>query len=178
MILIVGLGNPGPKYALNRHNIGFLAIDTLIGVYDAGPERDKFDSILSETVFQGHKIVFLKPQTYMNESGLAVHKALQFYKLTPQDVIVIHDEIDLAPGEVKTKTGGGAAGHNGLKSLDAHIGKEYHRIRLGVGHPGHKDDVSDYVLSNFGKAEQKWVEDVLADLPNTVEKLIAEKGLS
>jgi PTH1 family peptidyl-tRNA hydrolase len=161
MKLIVGLGNPGAKYASNRHNIGFMALDRIAADHGFAPWKGKHQGSISEGRFGSARAVLLKPETFMNNSGQSVQAALRFYKLEPQDVIVLHDEIDLAPGKVKCKTGGGHAGHNGLRSIHAHIGAEYDRVRLGVGHPGHKDAVPGFVLRDFPKADEAWLDDVL-----------------
>lgn len=161
MKLIVGLGNPGPKYAGHRHNIGFMALDRIAADHGFAPWKGKHQGSLSEGRFGSERAVLLKPETFMNNSGQSVQAAMRFYKLTPADVVVLHDEIDLAPGKVKHKVGGGHAGHNGLRSIHAHIGPEYARVRLGVGHPGHKDRVPGYVLHDFSKADQDWLDDVL-----------------
>jgi PTH1 family peptidyl-tRNA hydrolase len=156
MKLLVGLGNPGNDYAATRHNIGFMAVDAIIDRFSfATPLKQNFQGECTEGDIEGEKIFALKPMTFMNESGRSVGEALRFYKLEVSDVIVIHDEIDLPFLETRVKKGGGHAGHNGLRSLDQHIGKEYMRIRLGVGHPGHKDRVSGHVLSPFSKEEQE-----------------------
>lgn len=161
MKLIVGLGNPGAKYAQNRHNIGFMALDRIAADHGFGPWKSKHQGSVSEGRFGSDRAVLLKPETYMNKSGDSVGAAMRFYKLEPGDVIVFHDEIDLAPGKVKWKIGGGHAGHNGLRSIHAHIGPDYARVRLGVGHPGHKDAVPGYVLRDFPKADADWLDDVL-----------------
>lgn len=161
MKLWVGLGNPGGKYAGNRHNIGFMALDRVADHHGFGPWKTKFQAEISEGRLGREKILLLKPQTFMNLSGQSVGEAMRFYKLTPDDVMVFHDELDLAPGKLRVKTGGGHAGHNGLRSIHQHIGAEYHRVRLGIGHPGHKDRVSQYVLNDFAKAEQDWLDDLL-----------------
>lgn len=161
MKLIVGLGNPGAKYAQNRHNIGFMALDRIAADHGFGPWKSKHQGSVSEGRFGSDRAVLLKPETYMNKSGDSVGAAMRFYKLEPGDVVVLHDEIDLAPGKVKWKIGGGHAGHNGLRSIHAHIGPDYARVRLGVGHPGHKDAVPGYVLSDFPKADADWLDDVL-----------------
>ncbi|MCF3593302.1 aminoacyl-tRNA hydrolase [Rhodobacteraceae bacterium LMO-12] len=161
MQLFVGLGNPGAKYAANRHNIGFMAVDRIAADHDFGPWRSKFQGQIAEGRLGHEKVILLKPETFMNLSGQSVGEALRFYKLTPADVVVFHDELDLAPGKVRMKQGGGHAGHNGLRSLHGHIGPEYARVRMGIGHPGHKDRVSAYVLHDFAKAEQGWLDDVL-----------------
>ncbi|AJE46055.1 aminoacyl-tRNA hydrolase [Celeribacter indicus] len=161
MRLFVGLGNPGAKYEKNRHNIGFMALDRIASDHGFPPWRAKFQGQVSEGRLGRDKVILLKPGTFMNLSGQSVGEAMRFYKLTPADVVVFHDELDLAPGKVRVKSGGGHAGHNGLRSIHQHIGAEYDRVRLGIGHPGHKDRVSGYVLSDFAKAEQDWLDDVL-----------------
>ncbi|MEO0391017.1 MAG: aminoacyl-tRNA hydrolase [Pseudomonadota bacterium] len=161
MKLIVGLGNPGPKYAGNRHNIGFMVLDQIVGDHSFGPWRSKFQGLIAEARFGSDRAVLLKPETFMNASGQAVAAALQFYKLGAEDMIVLHDELDLAPGKVRWKQGGGHAGHNGLRSIHGHVGPDYARVRLGIGHPGHKDAVPGYVLRDFPKADQPWLDDVL-----------------
>ncbi|MBF0393022.1 MAG: aminoacyl-tRNA hydrolase [Alphaproteobacteria bacterium] len=157
MRLVVGLGNPGAGYAGNRHNIGFMAVDTLVRRHGFGPWRAKFQGRLADGVIAGGKVLALEPETYMNLSGQSVAAAMRFHKIAPEDVIVLHDELDLPPGRVRVKKGGGAGGHNGLKSIDAHIGREYWRVRLGIGHPGNKDLVSGYVLHDFAKADDAWL---------------------
>ena len=161
MKLIVGLGNPGAKYARNRHNIGFMAVDRIATDHGFPAWKSKHQGAISEGRFGSDRAVLLKPETYMNKSGDSVGAAMRFYKLDAEDVIVLHDEIDLAPGKVRWKTGGGHAGHNGLRSVHAHIGADYARVRLGVGHPGHKDAVPGYVLRDFPKADDDWLDDVL-----------------
>lgn len=161
MQLWVGLGNPGAKYAGNRHNIGWMAVDRIAGDHGFAPWRGKFQGSLCEGTLGGEKVLLLKPETFMNLSGQSVGEAMRFYKLTPTDVTVFHDELDLAPGKLRVKTGGGHAGHNGLRSMHQHIGEAYHRVRLGIGHPGHKDRVAGYVLSDFAKAEQDWLDDLM-----------------
>ena len=164
MKLWVGLGNPGAKYAGNRHNIGFMALDRIAADHGFAPWRGKFQGSLTEGKFGSEKVLLLKPETFMNLSGQSVGEAMRFYKLVPDDVTVFHDELDLAPGKVRVKTSGGHAGHNGLRSIHAHIGADYHRVRLGIGHPGHKDRVAPYVLSDFAKADQDWLDDLLRGL--------------
>jgi PTH1 family peptidyl-tRNA hydrolase len=161
MKLWVGLGNPGAKYAGNRHNIGWMAVDRIAADHGFGPFRAKFQGSLSEGVLGSEKVLLLKPETFMNLSGQSVGETMRFYKLTPADVTVFHDELDLAPGKVRVKDGGGHAGHNGLRSIHQHIGEAYGRVRLGIGHPGHKDRVAGYVLSDFAKADADWLDDVL-----------------
>lgn len=161
MKLFVGLGNPGPQYAANRHNIGFMAVDRIAADHGFPPWRSRFQGSLSEGSLGGEKVILLKPGTFMNLSGQSVGEAMRFYKIAPPDIIVFHDELDLAPGKARFKSGGGHAGHNGLRSLHQHIGDGYDRIRLGIGHPGHKDRVTAYVLSDFAKADAGWREDLL-----------------
>lgn len=170
MLLVVGLGNPGPKYEKNRHNIGFMAVDEIVRRHSFGAWRIRFQSLAAEGVIAGEKVLVLKPNTYMNDSGRAVGEAVRFHKLAPEQVIVIHDELDLKPGKIRVKLGGGHAGHNGLRSIDAHIGGNFRRVRVGIGHPGDKDRVHGYVLSDFAKAEQPLVE-------RTVDAIAAHMGL-
>lgn len=157
MKLFVGLGNPGPKYASNRHNVGFMALDRIAEDHGFGPWRAKYQGQLGEGSLGGEKVILLKPETFMNNSGQSVGETMRFYKLAPSDIIVFHDEIDLAPGKLRVKQGGGHAGHNGLRSLHSHISDAYHRVRIGVGHPGHKDAVPHFVLKDFSKADQEWL---------------------
>lgn len=167
MWLLVGLGNPGDKYAGNRHNIGFMAVDAIARAYNIGPFKAKHQGLQAEGRIGEHKVVLLKPETYMNESGRSVGAAAKFYKIPPARIVVFHDELDLAPAKIRVKTGGGNAGHNGLRSMDAHLGTpDYVRVRMGIGHPGDKDRVHGYVLSDFAKAERNWLEpyiDAIAD---------------
>ena len=153
MQLWVGLGNPGPQYAMHRHNVGFMALDTIADIHGFGPVQKKFQGWLHEGRVAGIRVMLLKPATFMNESGRAVGEALRFYKLGTEALTVFHDELDLAPFKVKVKTGGGTAGHNGLRSIDQHLGPDFRRVRIGIGHPGHKDRVTGYVLGNYAKAE-------------------------
>ncbi|GGD47284.1 aminoacyl-tRNA hydrolase [Croceicoccus pelagius] len=153
MQLWVGLGNPGAKYALNRHNIGFMALDTIAEVHGFGPVQKKFSGWLQEGRIGSQKILLLKPGTFMNESGRAVSEAMRFYKLDTDALTVFHDELDLAPFKVKVRMGGGLAGHNGLRSINQHLGPDFRRIRIGIGHPGSKDRVTGHVLGNYAKAE-------------------------
>lgn len=176
MKLIVGLGNPGTKYAGNRHNIGFMALDRVASDHGFSPWRSKFQGQVSEGRFGSDKVILLKPETFMNLSGQSVGEAMRFHKLEPADVIVFHDEIDLAPAKVRVKTGGGHAGHNGLRSIHSHIGPDYDRVRLGVGHPGHKDAVPGFVLRDFAKADQDWLDDVLRGISDGVEKLVNDES--
>lgn len=176
MQLFVGLGNPGNKYAGNRHNIGFMALDRIANEHGFASWRSKFQGQLSEGVLGSEKIILLKPDTFMNKSGQSVGEAMRFYKLDSTDVTVFHDEIDLAPSKVRLKAGGGHAGHNGLRSIHQHIGAAYDRVRLGVGHPGHKDKVPGYVLSDFAKAEQDWLDDVLRGISDGAADLAKGDG--
>jgi peptidyl-tRNA hydrolase, PTH1 family len=164
MQIWVGLGNPGAQYAMHRHNIGFMAVDAIADRVDAPAPTKKFQGWVQETRIGDDKIILLKPATFMNESGRSIRAALDFYKAQPEDITVFYDELDLAPFKVKVKTGGGAAGHNGIRSTIDHIGADFRRVRLGIGHPGHKDRVTGYVLGNFHKSEI----DDLADLLGAV----------
>ncbi|HBQ35619.1 MAG TPA: aminoacyl-tRNA hydrolase [Rhodobacteraceae bacterium] len=161
MRLFVGLGNPGAKYAHNRHNVGFMALDQMAADHGFGPWRGKFQASVSEGRLGGEKVVLLKPETFMNLSGQSVGEAMRFYKLTPDEVMVFHDELDLAPRKIRVKKSGGHAGHNGLRSIHQHIGEHYGRVRIGIGHPGHKDRVSGYVLHDFSRADADWLDDLL-----------------
>lgn len=177
MWLLVGLGNPGDKYAGNRHNIGFMAIDEIAGQHGFSSFKSKFQGLMSEGRIGGQKVVLLKPQTFMNESGQSVGKAAKFYKIPPERIVVFHDELDLDPSKVRVKVGGGVAGHNGLKSIKAHLSTaDFQRVRLGIGHPGDKSRVSGYVLSDFAKAEQKWLETLVPALADYVDVLIDGNG--
>lgn len=176
MKLIVGLGNPGAKYARNRHNIGFLAVDRVAEDHGFGPWRARFQGQASEGRLGDVRVTLLKPQTFMNLSGQSVGEAMRYLKLTPDDVIVIHDELDLAPGKCRVKQGGGHAGHNGLRSIHQHIGEAYGRVRLGIGHPGHKDRVAPYVLSDFANADQDWLDDLLRGVSDGAAALAAGDG--
>lgn len=160
MRLFVGLGNPGSRYAGNRHNIGFMAVDAIARAHAAAPFRRRFQGQASEASIGTEKVVLLKPETFMNDSGRSVGEALRFYKIALADLVVFHDELDLPPAKLRIKTGGGNAGHNGLRSITALCGNDYRRVRLGIGHPGHKDLVHGYVLRDFAKAEEPWVEDL------------------
>jgi PTH1 family peptidyl-tRNA hydrolase len=158
MLLIVGLGNPGSGYAGNRHNIGFMVVDAIAKRHGIGPWRRRFQGVSAEGPLSGERVLLLLPGTFMNESGRAVAEAANFYKLGLPDIVVLHDEIDLSPGKVRVKTGGGSAGHNGLRSISSHIGNDYRRVRIGVGHPGAKELVQTHVLNDFAKSERDWVE--------------------
>jgi PTH1 family peptidyl-tRNA hydrolase len=161
MHLLVGLGNPGDKYRGNRHSIGFMATDAIARHHNFPPYRQKFSGLISEGTIGGEKVLLLKPQTFMNNSGDSIQAALSFYKLAPEDVTVFYDELDLLPGKVRVKRGGGNGGHNGLRSIDPQIGINYRRVRLGIGHPGHKDRVMPYVLGDFAKADAAWLQPLL-----------------
>ena len=176
MKLFVGLGNPGGKYARNRHNIGFMALDQIASDHGFSPWKSKFQAEISEGKFGSTKVLLLKPQTFMNLSGQSVGEAMRFYKLAPDDVTVLHDELDLAPGKCRVKQGGGHAGHNGLRSIHSHIGADYGRVRLGIGHPGHKDAVSGYVLRDFPRADEGWLDDLMRGISDGAAHLVAGDG--
>jgi len=171
MHLIVGLGNPGDKYAKNRHNIGFLAVEEIAKRNGFPPFREKFKGLLSEASIAGERVLILKPQTFMNASGESVEAVAQFYKLTPADITVVYDELDLVPGKARIKRGGGNGGHNGLRSIDPRIGTDYRRVRLGIGHPGHKDRVTPHVLGNYAKSEMEPLSDLLGAIAAEAEWL-------
>ena len=173
MLVIAGLGNPGPEYAGHRHNVGFMAVDAIASRHRFGPARPRFDAIVSEGTLADDKTLLLKPTTYMNDSGRAVAAALRFYKVEPARLIVIHDELDLDPGRARVKRGGGAGGHNGLRSIDSHIGPEYWRIRIGIGHPGDKNLVMPYVLHDFAKADREWLGPMLDAIADNIAELAA-----
>jgi PTH1 family peptidyl-tRNA hydrolase len=176
MKLFVGLGNPGAKYAQNRHNIGFMALDRFGSDHGFAPWRAKFNGQLTEGRLGREKVILLKPETFMNLSGQSVGEAMRFFKLDSTNVTVFHDEIDLAPAKVRLKSDGGHAGHNGLRSIHQHIGPHYDRVRLGVGHPGHKERVPGYVLSDFAKADQDWLDDVIRGMSDGVAHLADGDG--
>ena len=161
-LLIAGLGNPGQSYARNRHNVGFMATDVIHESYEFGPWRKAFQGVVCEGMLARRKTYLLKPATYMNESGRSVGAAARFFKLPPESIVVMHDEIDLAAGKLKVKAGGGDAGHNGLRSITATIGPDYRRVRIGVGHPGDKERVHGHVLENFSKADEEWLVPLLS----------------
>jgi PTH1 family peptidyl-tRNA hydrolase len=162
MLLLVGLGNPGPRHAAQRHNVGFMAVDLIVRRHGFSGWRKRFQGEVAEGHLGGRRVLALKPMTYMNDSGQSVGEAARFHKLALNDVVVFHDELDLAPGKVRVKTGGGAGGHNGIRDLDAHLGADYRRVRIGIGHPGHKDLVYGYVLQDFSKSEREdWLGRVL-----------------
>ena len=176
MQLWVGLGNPGAKYALNRHNVGFMAVDTIAEVHDFGPVQKKFSGWLQEGRIGAQKVLLLKPATFMNESGRSVGEAMRFYKLGMEALTVFHDELDLEPMKVKVKQGGGTAGHNGLRSIDQHLSKDFRRVRIGIGHPGHKDRVTGHVLGNYHKAEHQPLVDMLAAVAAEADWLAKDDG--
>ncbi|MGQ7829036.1 aminoacyl-tRNA hydrolase [Altererythrobacter sp. Z27] len=171
MQIWTGLGNPGPKYGMNRHNVGFMALDVIADMHEFGPVQKKFQGWAQEGRIGTQKILLLKPATFMNESGRSVAEALRFYKLGTDALTVFHDELDLAPFKVKVKQGGGTAGHNGLRSIDQHLGPEFRRVRIGIGHPGHKDRVTGYVLGNYAKSEQDDLVDMLGAIAAEAEWL-------
>ena len=176
MKLFVGLGNPGAKYAGNRHNIGFMALDRIAADYGFATWRRAFQGLVAEGRLGADKVVLLKPETFMNLSGQAVRAAADFYKIGPEAITVFHDELDLAPGKCRVKQGGGHAGHNGLRSIHAHMGEAYGRVRLGIGHPGHKDAVAGYVLHDFAKADQDWLDDLLRGISDGAPALADGDG--
>lgn len=171
MKLLVGLGNPGSEYAGNRHNVGFMAVDAIAERFKFGPWKKKFQGQAADGEIAGERVLLLKPQTYMNESGRAVGEAARFLKIDLGDIVVLYDEIDLEPGKLKVKTGGGNAGHNGLRSISQHLGNDYQRVRIGVGHPGDKARVADYVLSNFAKADHAWLDPLLQAIAAAAPRL-------
>jgi PTH1 family peptidyl-tRNA hydrolase len=173
MLLIAGLGNPGAKYENNRHNVGFMAADAIARRHGFSPWSKKFHALACDGRINDQKTLLLKPLGFMNLSGQAVGEAMRFHKLTPSDVIVIYDELDLAPGKMRVKTGGGAGGHNGVRSLDQHIGKDYRRVRIGIGHPGVKELVTNHVLGDFAKADREWLDPMLEAIADAIPLLAA-----
>jgi PTH1 family peptidyl-tRNA hydrolase len=173
MLLLVGLGNPGKDYADNRHNIGFMAVDAIVRRHGFSPWRQKFQGELAEGSIGDTKVYALKPLTYMNESGRSVAAAAQFYKIPPAAIVVFHDELDLPPARLRVKSGGGHAGHNGLRSIQAHLGPDFRRVRLGIGHPGAKELVTNWVLGNFAKADSEWLVPLLDAIAASAPKLVA-----
>ena len=171
MKLIVGLGNPGADYAQHRHNIGFMALDRIADEHRLPPWRKKFSAFITEGDVGLERVLLLKPQTYMNDSGRAVQEAAHFHRIDLGDIVVLHDELDLAPGKLRLKTGGGNAGHNGLRSITAHLGNEYVRVRLGIGHPGAKELVHNWVLGSFAKADAAWLDDMLGAIARAAPRL-------
>jgi PTH1 family peptidyl-tRNA hydrolase len=178
MLLFVGLGNPGSRYAGNRHNIGFMVVEAIAKEHGIGPWRRRFQGLVAEGPLGGERVLLLLPGTYMNDSGRAVAEAAHFYKLGLEDIVVVHDEIDLAPAKVRVKTGGGVAGHNGLRSISQHIGNDYRRVRIGVGHPGVKELVHPHVLSDFAKHERPWVEALCRIIADNAELLVRGQDAS
>ncbi|ADE86775.1 aminoacyl-tRNA hydrolase [Rhodobacter capsulatus] len=176
MQLWVGLGNPGTKYAANRHNIGFMAVDRIAADHGFAPWKKAFQGHVSEGRFGSTRVILLKPETFMNLSGQSVRAAADFYKIPVEAITVFHDELDLAPGKLRLKQGGGHAGHNGLRSIHQHMGEAYARVRLGIGHPGDKDRVAGYVLSDFAKAEAAWLDDLMRGLSDGAAALAAGDG--
>jgi PTH1 family peptidyl-tRNA hydrolase len=173
MFLLAGLGNPGPDYARQRHNVGFMAIERIAEAHSFGAWRRRFQGVAAEGILGGKKTLLLKPLTYMNISGQSVAEAVRFFKLDPSELVVLYDEIDLAPGKVRTKAGGGHSGHNGIRSIHSHIGPDYRRVRIGVGHPGQKEHVLGHVLGNFANDEQAWL-DTLLDAISDAAPYLAE----
>jgi PTH1 family peptidyl-tRNA hydrolase len=171
MLLFAGLGNPGGKYQNNRHNVGFMAADAIARRHDFSPWSKKFQGLVAEGKIGGEKILLIKPQTFMNLSGQSVGEAMRFYKLQPGDVTVFYDELDLLAGKVRVKVGGGAGGHNGIRSLDQHIGNPYRRVRIGIGHPGVKELVHGHVLGDFARADAEWLEPLLDAIAENADKL-------
>ena len=177
MLLLVGLGNPGAKFERNRHNIGYMAVDEIVRRHSFGSWRARFQGLVSDGRLGSEKVLALKPATYMNLSGQSVGEAMRFYKLDLSDIVVIHDELDLAPGKMKVKTGGGSAGNNGIKSLTQHLGDGYRRVRIGIGHPGDKNRVADYVLRDFAKSDRDWMEDLIGAISESAEQLAANNDV-
>ena len=176
MLLLVGLGNPGSDYAGNRHNIGFMAVDGIHRHYSFQPFRTKFHGEVADGSIAGDKVFILKPTTYMNESGRSVAELVRFYKIETGNVIVLHDELDLPPGKIRVKKGGGLAGHNGLKSIADHIGLDFYRVRIGIGHPGEKSRVTGHVLNDFSQSDQQWLDPLLDGMTTHIAKLIEGDG--
>jgi len=178
MLLFVGLGNPGTRYVGNRHNIGFMVVQRIARRHNLAPWRRRFQGVAVEGPIDGERVQLLLPGTYMNESGRAAQEAARFYKLEPAQILVFHDELELAPGKVRLKVGGGNAGHNGLRSISAHIGNDYKRVRIGIGHPGDKNLVERYVLQDFAKDEWPWVEELCDTIADHASLLVAGKDAS
>lgn len=177
MLLLVGLGNPGPRYEKNRHNIGFMAVDAIVRRHSFGMERARFQALVAEGTIAGRKTLAMKPTTFMNESGRAVGEAARFFKLPPEQIVVLYDEVDLALGKVRTKFGGGHAGHNGVRNIIQHVGADFWRVRIGIGHPGDKDKVHGHVLGDFAKADRPMVEKII-DAVADAAPLIAENDFN
>ncbi len=172
MMILAGLGNPGSQYERNRHNIGFMAVDEIHRRHSFSPWSKKFKALIAEGTLGSEKVLLIKPQTFMNLSGESVGEAMRFYKLGPENIVAIYDELDLVPGKARIKTGGGHGGHNGIKSLDAHCGLGYRRLRLGIGHPGDKSRVHGYVLGDFAKSDAEWLEPLLEALADNADMLV------
>jgi PTH1 family peptidyl-tRNA hydrolase len=175
MLVIAGLGNPGARYARNRHNIGFMALEEIAQAHRFERFRSRFSGLAANGVVGGKRVMLLAPQTFMNESGRSVGEALRFLKLDCASLVVIHDELDLAPGKIRVKVGGGNAGHNGLRSISAHVGNDYRRVRLGIGHPGDKALVHNFVLSDFAKSETGWVDAVCRAVADAIPLLVEDQ---
>jgi peptidyl-tRNA hydrolase, PTH1 family len=173
MFLFAGLGNPGSKYAHNRHNVGFMAVDEIVRRHSFSSWRKKFHAEISEGVLGGEKLLVMKPQTFMNESGRAVGEAMRFHNIPLENIYVFYDELDLEPGKLRVKTGGGAAGHNGIRSITAHIGADFKRVRIGIGHPGNKDMVSPHVLGDFAKQDRDWPSKLLESIADEAPLLMS-----
>jgi PTH1 family peptidyl-tRNA hydrolase len=172
MRLVAGLGNPGPRYKANRHNVGFMAVEAIARRHEFGAARSRFQALVSDGTIAGQKLSLMQPMTFMNDSGRAVGEAMRFYKLPPEELLVIHDEIDLAAGKLRMKQGGGAAGHNGLRDIDAHVGPDYWRLRIGVGHPGDKRLVHPHVLSDFTADDDGWLKPMLGAIAEAFPALV------
>ena len=170
--LLVGLGNPGSKYENHRHNVGFMAADEIVRRYNFSGPQSKYKGDLYTGEIDGIKTLIIKPQTFMNNSGVSVQAAAAFFKIKPENIIVLYDELDLAPGKIKIKQGGGAGGHNGIRSIDSHLGKNYWRVRIGIGHPGDKERVTGHVLGNFSREDQKWLDNLLPVLADEAPHLV------
>ncbi len=178
MLVIAGLGNPGARHARNRHNIGFMALAAIAAAHRIGPFRGRYQGLAAEGLISSRRVTLLAPQTFMNDSGRSVGEALRFHKLDASALVVIHDDLDLAPAKVRVKTGGGNAGHNGLRSISAHVGNDYRRVRLGIGHPGDKALVHNFVLSDFAKADAGWVEAVCRAVADAASLLVEGQDAS
>ncbi|SVD93340.1 uncharacterized protein METZ01_LOCUS446194, partial [marine metagenome] len=176
VLLVVGLGNPGPEHVWNRHNIGFMVADGIAHRYDFERYRSRFSGLISRGEIEDERVSLFKPTNFMNESGRAVNEVIRFFKLSLDQVVVVHDDLDLTPGKVRIKTGGGAAGHNGLRSIDSYIGKDYRRIRIGIGHPGERAVVSNYVLSDFVKDDQLWLDRVIPAVTDAIPFILRGDG--
>ena len=176
MLLVIGLGNPGPEHAWNRHNIGFMVADGIAQRYHFESYRSRFSGLISRGEIEDERVSIFKPTRFMNESGRPVNEVIRYFKLSLDQVVVVHDDLDLMPGKVRVKTGGGTAGHNGLRSIDSHIGKDYRRIRIGIGHPGERAVVSNYVLSDFGKEDQLWLDRVIPAVTDAIPFILRRDG--